>query len=90
MVQFLLILAGVSGSSKAKGPAFGSMSGSTAVMLIALGCSVSQVVASFGFTWGALSLMSSRYICSVPVPLIGGIPSRKENGIEPVSNCKVT
>lgn len=82
MVQFLLTVDGRLLNSKAKGPALGWMSPSMAVILMPLGSGLSHISASRGNTCGALSLMSSRKICSVPVPLAGGMPVSRE-GKEP-------
>lgn len=76
MVQFLLTSEGRWANSKAKGPALGFRSPSSAVMLMALGSGFSHISASGGDTLGALSLISNRWICRVPVPLAGGVPRR--------------
>lgn len=59
-VQLRRTSAGRLASSKAKGPALGFRSPSTAVMLIALGLGLSHTSVSWGKTRGALSLISNR------------------------------
>lgn len=73
-VQFFLTSLGCKGSSKEKGPALGSMSASSAVILMPLFSGFSHISASGGNTSGALSFMSRRRICRVPVLLAGGTP----------------
>lgn len=76
MVQLRRMMDGWRGSSKTKGPMLGSVSASTAVMLIEFMLDLSQIWASLGTRDGALSFTSIRNICRVPVLLAGGEPEK--------------